>query len=162
MPGRKKKPTAMRAVIGTERYACLKSERAARREIEPPVGVPEKTDALSAQARLKFDHLSTLLCAMGVLTVADGDALALLAESMADADRLRAAMITLGGSTYETVSVTGALIRRAHPEFAQLADTERRILALLAHFGLTPSARTKVNVAPGAMGAGDPANRFFG
>jgi len=77
---------------------------------------------------------------MGLLTDCDRLALALLCEALAE-------WIEAG----DTI---------AHPAVAQQADAARRVQSLLGEFGLTPSARAKVQGLPDLPGD-DPAAGFF-
>jgi P27 family predicted phage terminase small subunit len=83
-----------------------------------------------------------LLDAMGVLTEADGPALAALAETADDLVVARRALAAHGGSlTYATE--TGV---RVWPEVRIVAEANKRLASWLARFGMTPSDRSKVSV----------------
>lgn len=145
MRGRKKKPTALRVVEGSFNQKTPKAQRAAALAIEPPPGLPDPPDGMSDGARAKYMSVGATVLALRVMTPADAEALAVLANTLADIDALRHRLVDLGGTAYEIIAKSGDTMRRAHPEYAQLADAERRAVALLAHFGLTPSARAKVS-----------------
>ena len=51
-------------------------------------------------------------------------------------------------------------MHRAHTAVAQPADAARRVQSLLAEFGMTPAARSKVSGLPDLPGDG-PARGFF-
>ncbi|WP_345059492.1 phage terminase small subunit P27 family [Hymenobacter glaciei] len=85
---------------------------------------------------------------MKVCTVADGPALQLLTEALAEWAQARQA-VQDRGLTYETTTVSGNIMRRPNPEVAIAADAWRRALAMLSQFGLTPAARSKVSAQLG-------------
>lgn len=96
---------------------------------------------------------------MGVLTVADALALELICDAYSEWYAARQAIIDAGGTTYTTVSENGSTMYRARPEVAIGSDAYRRIVALLAQFGLTPASRTKVKT--GDKEKVDPMDAFL-
>lgn len=133
-------------------------------EPQPPPGTPAPPAHLSERARAVWPRAATTLCAMGVLTVADGLGLEGLVEAVADLQAARASLaapvkagrkrVAAGGSpTYVTVGKSGPMIR-ARPELALIADADRRVAMWLAKFGLTPADRSRVGgeLAPPAFG----------
>jgi len=91
-----------------------------------------------------------MLTAMGVLTVADTQALGLLCDALGEYVDLRA-VVQLEGRSFEG---------RGRPEVKMAADAWRRAAQMLADFGLNPVARAKVHaqVAPAA----DPFEELLG
>jgi hypothetical protein len=51
-------------------------------------------------------------------------------------------------------------MKRAMPAVAQLANAERRFAAMLDRFGLSPSARPRIEI-PGNDESTDPAAEYF-
>jgi P27 family predicted phage terminase small subunit len=97
----------------------------------------------------------------GVLTRADAIAVEMLCEAYGDYLGARDDIEAFGGNYYETRNQAGAVMHRAHPAVAVMRDADRRIRAWLAEFGMTPSARTRVNAAPEDGGTKDPAEKYF-
>lgn len=104
---------------------------------------------------------------MGVLSEADGAALERLCDCYAEILECRE-LIAAGGRTYHSESravdedgksVVKHLIK-AHPAVAMLADADRRFKGYLIEFGLTPSARSKVQ-AVGDEDKKDPLQEYF-
>ncbi len=92
------------------------------------------------------------------MSVADGTAVGLLAEALAEYVSARA-VVESKGATYETVTQTGSAIVRQRPEVALAADAWRRTAAMMQQFGLTPSSRTRITVTLPAMT--DPFEEFL-
>lgn len=96
------------------------------------------------------------------MTVADGTALSLLADAMAEYVEARR-VVTREGPTYVRESVARdaegnaviVQIIRTRPEVAIASDAWKRVRAMLAEFGLTPSSRGRVK-AGGPAAAADP------
>ncbi len=81
-----------------------------------------------------------------VLTLADGKALELLCSVYAEYRDARD-VIDRQGATYESHTQNGKIVR-ARPEVAIASDAWRRIRAMMTEFGLTPSSRSRIAVAP--------------
>jgi P27 family predicted phage terminase small subunit len=84
---------------------------------------------------------------MRVLTEADGEALALAADALADYVTARG-VIQKKGHTYETKTEAGAVMVRPRPEVSIASDAWKRARLMLLEFGLTPAARGKVKAVP--------------
>jgi P27 family predicted phage terminase small subunit len=95
---------------------------------------------------------------MGILTVADRQALALTASALAQHERA-AAVITERGSTYETRTEAGAVLFRERAEVRIAGDSWRRAMRGLLEFGLSPASRGRVDVK--AQDDSDPASKYF-
>ena len=134
------KPTALKMIQGTYRKDRAKNEpkfSAVRKSIPA---------TLSPGAKLYWKELAGLLESARVLTDGDRRVLELACEALA---QHRAAIVALTsfGLTYTTDGDSGEVVR-PRPE-AGIADmAARRAFRILADFGLTPAARTKVAVAP--------------
>ncbi|MFD1507960.1 phage terminase small subunit P27 family [Lacimonas salitolerans] len=151
MPGRKRKPPALRALTGGK-VAPDAPEVARLRDLDPPA-------FLSDQAAQHWPDLAGLLSDMGIAANSDRIALALLCEALAE--WIEAGQtIAKYGATYQAVTEAGAVMHRAHPAVAQRADSARRVQSLLAEFGMTPAARSKVSGLPDLPGD-DPAQKYF-
>ena len=92
---------------------------------------------------------------MKLCTVADGLAMQLLTEALAEWAEARQAVQTRG-LTYDTITVSGGIMRRLNPEVAIAADAWRRSLTMLSQFGLIPASRSKVS----ALGEEDVLDPF--
>lgn len=150
---RKPKPTALKVVSGTTRGKATEAARARLSGTTPPA-------FLSDRAAQHWPELADLLADMAVLTDGDKTALGLLCETLCE--WIEAGQtIAQHGATYEAVTEAGAVMHRAHPAVAQRADAARRVQSLLSEFGLTPSARAKLQGLPDLPGD-DPAKEYFG
>lgn len=69
--------------------------------------------------------------------------LALLASRLEEIEICTAVIEDLG-RVYQTVSTTGATMHRARPKVGMRNEAMRHAQALLAEFGLSPAARSKV------------------
>lgn len=132
--GRPPKPTHLKLLGGERRpsrvnYAEPQAELAAA---EPP-------ERLSENAAGHFRRLSAILLRMGIASPCDGDMLALLSARLTDVEEL-SACIEDGGRSYQS---DGGLWR-PRPEVAMRNAAMRHCQQLLAEFGLSPAARSKV------------------
>lgn len=130
---RRPKPTALRVLEGNPGKRAL-----GRREPQPSLGAPVQPPWISREAKTVWRELTPILQRMGVLTEADGLALAALCEEFATYKRLRRR--TRYHETYET----GGGMRRLTPDAAAADACLRQVRCLLAEFGLTPSARARL------------------
>ncbi len=157
MPGRRPTPTHLKLVLGNP---GKRRTNAAREPTPARTGAIEPPAYLTPGATEAWRRLAPVLSAMGVLTVADGMAFESLCEAYADVRAARAAIEVHGDTVYETRNIQDGVMRRPHPEVAQLAEAEKRLRGLLGEFGLTPAARSKVSLPP----AGDDKglDKYFG
>lgn len=150
-------PSAIKAARGTYR-----ADRAARNEArpvgrpKPPAWLKENPDALR-----EFKRLVRELSAMGLIGSVDANALTRYCVLWV---RWRQAedMVKKGGDTFvirgEDNKVR-TIMPSPHVAIArQLADQLGR---LEAEFGMTPSSRSRIEVAPPAAPQADPKGRFF-
>ena len=154
MPGPRPKPTALKLVTGNPgRRPLPKNEPKPRRVAPAP---PER---LSRGAMVAWGSLCERLGRLGVMTEMDVDALEQLCENIAEVHLLRADLVAHG--MFEKITRTnGSVVTVPRAQYTALGDAERRLRAMLAEFGLTPSARTKVTAAPDEQPA-DPAAKYF-
>ena len=151
MPGRKRKPPALRALTGGKVAADV-PEVARLRDLDPPA-------FLTDRAAQHWPELAGLLADLGIAADSDRLALALLCEALAEWIGA-GETIAQHGATYECTTEAGAVMHRAHPAVAQRADAARRVQSLLSEFGMTPAARSKVSGLPDLPGD-DPAKAYF-
>ena len=137
--GRPRKPTHLKALAGT-----LQPSRTNPHEPTAAVYLPTPPAWLSERARAYWAEVGAVLLSMNLCTAADGPALQLLTEALAEWAEARQA-VQARGLTYDTATVSGGTMRRPNPEVAIAADAWRRALAMLAQFGLTPASRSKVS-----------------
>ena len=132
--GRRPKPTALKILDGTERGP---------RKQEPslPTGVPPMPERLKvdAVAMAQWHELAGILTRMGVLTLADGEALATLCE-VHSAEQSCLLQLRAGGAVMHT-DLGGVKPNPAGPMYRSLVAQKA---SLLSEFGLTPSSRTKL------------------
>lgn len=150
MRGRVATPAEVKRARGTLR----KSREKAAPEL-PVSGYQAPPAHLSKEEKALWKVFCTLAAEMRVLTEADLHTLERLCGCAAEVRHLHAA-IAVQGHTYQTE--TGLI--KANPAVAMLADADRRLLAYLTHFGMTPAARSKVAVL-GKDGHANPEEEFF-
>ena len=131
------------------------------REPEPRATAPRCPEWLSVHAKRVWHRLVPELKAMRVLTYIDGDALTAYCQTYA---RWQAAeeFIQKHGEAYPLRDEQGRI--RCMQQFPQVAIARNLILVLRAYqqeFGMTPSARSRVVVAPNPDSRGD-AHRWLG
>lgn len=149
---RKPKPPHLKAVTGTTRGKAAQATQARLTGTMPP-------SFLSDRAAQHWPELSRLLTGMNVLGDGDLIALGLLCETLCEWIEA-CETVARDGATYECTTEAGAVMYRAHPAVAQRADAARRVQSLLSEFGLTPSARAKVQGLPELPGD-DAAREYF-
>jgi P27 family predicted phage terminase small subunit len=110
------------------------------REPRPAEVEPDMPEHLSMAARGHWSRMAGLLRGMRVLTEADGDALGVLAQQMADRDQLQRAIRKTGWLIKNPT--TGAV--HANPLVATEQRITQQIMVGLREFGMTPSARSRV------------------
>jgi P27 family predicted phage terminase small subunit len=145
MPGPAPKPTAIRELQGNPSKRPLN-----KLEPKPSTGEPPIPRDLSAPARKVWKRLSKMLLKLGVLTVADGDALAALCEAKAlwrqalDDVRQNGIIVQMDVATRKgAVTVT-----KKNPAISVMDSQAKIVKSYLESFGCTPSSRTKVSTNP--------------
>jgi phage terminase small subunit len=123
MKGRPPKPATLRAIEGGRRH----KKRPAVPPPTAPVGIPDPPADLPADAREMWPIVAAIVGK--VCTLADGEALALLAEARAYLRRTRALLEKMPADRQTQIAY----------------ETAQRIYASrLADFGQTPTSRQKV------------------
>ena len=118
MPGRPRKPTALRVLQGNAGKRPLpKGEPQPELGCEPPPWLPD-------DARSQWSRLAPTLLELGLLTEVDGDAFGALCI------------------------LTAQLASLAKIPGTQVQDITKELRQLWGRFGMTPADRAKVSVAP--------------
>jgi P27 family predicted phage terminase small subunit len=162
MAGRRPKPTALKKLMGNPGKRKLN-------EKEPvvPKGIPEMPRFLNTEGRAEWRRIVPILLDMGVLTVADGKALAAYCSAYAQLAKAEAAIEKYGLICATAVDPdTGVVELKINPAVRIKSDAMRHLKSFLIEFGLTPAARSrlKINTNPDAPDALDslfdvPANK---
>ncbi len=139
MAGRKRKPDALKQLAGTAQPCRMNPEAPVASE-----GESEAPDWLSERAAAIFGQLAAITDRMRIASPDDVAMLALLASRLEEIEVCTAIIEDLG-RVYQTVSTTGATMHRARPEVGMRNEAMRHAQALLAEFGLSPAARSKVS-----------------
>lgn len=140
MAGPPKTPSHLQLVRGNPSKRPINKQ-----EPKPPSGVPQTPKYFDKRGKYWFKKMGEELDALGVMSTLDAKALELLVEAYVEY-RHHCEVLDTEGYTYNTTSMTGDIIKKAHPAAAMKADVWKRIRAMLSEFGMTPSARTKVSV----------------
>lgn len=94
----------------------------------------------------------TTLEGMGILTVADQTAVALLCNALAEYVEAAAEVeengLTFHDARYDKAGELISETRKANPAVAIRADAWRRVNLMLQQFGLTASSRAKIHAEP--------------
>lgn len=141
MPGgRPPKPTKLKLLEGNPGKRALP-----KNEPTPPIaaGEIEPPRLLQGNALAAWQRLAPILQGMQVLSVADLEKLAMGCEALGDYLDLRA-RIKKVGRVYSTLTVTGSRVYRPRPEVAMATDAWKKASSILSEYGLSPSARAKV------------------
>lgn len=163
MAGRRPKPTHLKVVSGNPGKRAIN-----KKEPKPRKVVPSCPEHLSKASAVAWGKLCVLLDRMGVLTEADALALERLCDCYAEILECRE-LIARDGRTYSSIRGIGdedspieQVLMKANPAVAMLADADRRFKGYLVEFGLTPAARSKVQVKDDGDEKKDPLQEFFG
>lgn len=117
-----------------------------RGEPQPEPGPPERPEWLDADAAAAWDALAPRLEAMNLLTRIDGNALARYCVLWTHWRRA-ALFVDKYGTSYSIKDGNGRVKCIAQfPEVAQIHKLSVALSRLEVEFGLTPSARTRINV----------------
>ena len=144
----RKTPDRVKRLQGTSR----KDRR--RNPPRPPSTVPRARPGLPKAVRIERTRLLAALSATpGLLTMADDVILELTAEALAEYHQAVRVLLEQGAS-YECKTQAGAVMRRARPEQTIADAAWRRAVAGLRELGLSPAARTRIDVAGTDMRAG--------
>lgn len=136
----KRKPDHLKVLAGTAQPCRMNPDAPAANP-----GIATAPDWLSERAAEIFAQLSTILLGMGIASPDDQAALAMLASRLEEVEMMTAA-IEDGGRTYEQKDEDGNVrMVRARPEVGMRNEAMRHAQSLLAEFGLTPAARSKVS-----------------
>jgi len=154
MDGRKPKPTYLKLVTGNPgRRPLNKNEPKPRRKLmQPP-------DELSDDAKIEWKRIAPELHRLGLLTVADRAALAAYCEEWAVFMVARRALARMA----ERDLLTGGLMIKSESGYAMqnpLVGTahkaRRAMIAYAAEFGMTPSARSRIQIGNGEVDLTNP------
>lgn len=135
MAGRKRKPDILKKLAGTAQPCRMNEDAPAANP-----GEASAPDWLSERSADLFAQISGTLVGMGIATPDDQHTLALLASRLEEVEILTV-VVEDNGRTY----LTEGGLWKARPEVAMRNEAMRHAQSLLAEFGLTPAARSKVS-----------------
>lgn len=137
MRGRKPLPTSLKVLRG-----CRPS-RMNKNEPQPEAITPKMPEWLSPEAQQKWRELVAILSPAKILTVADGEGLAVLSMEWATMVKANAELEATGGLVVR--SPGGQPIQ--NPNLAIRDKAAEKVHKLLVEYGLTPSSRSRVHAA---------------
>lgn len=123
----------------------------------PPSGEVVAPEYLSPEARAHWDRLAPSVVAMKTLTVVDVDAFGRYCELLARYVALKKFVWSkgAGATTYRVTDERGKLRYVAElPQASELRQVHRLLLGLEREFGLTSSARSRIQVHPSSVAPG--------
>lgn len=136
--GRKKLPDQLKIVQGTFRKHRASG---ASGQDEAPMTAPE---GLSETARVHFATLKESVGQIGLDSATYTETLALAAMRLAEIDECNAVILE-HGRIIVTSKENGEPLLRANPAVTMRNEAMRHLQSLLAEFGLTPTAATRVS-----------------
>ena len=140
-PGPPPKPTILKILSGNPGKRRLNLD-----EPRPPKSSGHRPVWLKGVARKTWDILHPLLSGMRVMTMADELALTMLCDVWAEWRAAREIIIRKH-ATYESATKLGHRIIRVRPEVRIASDASRRLRVMLSDFGLSPAARSRIQVS---------------
>jgi len=140
MPGPAPQPTAVKKLKGNPGRRPLNEL-----EPTPKVGAPPQPSGLSRYAKQAWKRMVPMLLDMGVLSVADGDALMLYCEAYAS---WKQAVIDIkkNGTYLKGKGSRNQDILIDNPSVIERDKAHAQMVKLLAEFGCTPSSRSRLKV----------------
>jgi len=144
MRGRKPKPTQLRILAGNPGHRALNDEEPA-----PPDGLPECPPFLDDEARAEWSRICPVLERMGVLSIADRNALSSYCVVYSRWVAAERAVKQYGAIVKSPVK--GVPIKSPHLCVADKALEQ--MLKLQVEFGLTPSARSRIRLGDALAGS---------
>lgn len=143
-----RKPTSLKILEGTTR-----KDRRNPLEPRPDLMAGDErppTWLKGKAARRGWREVLPIVVGLRVATAADRLAVGMLCAAFGRWLDARDALGGLGGPVYETVTPTGSVMRREHPEVGREERAWSHVMAALREFGMTPASRPRVSEAPGA------------
>jgi P27 family predicted phage terminase small subunit len=138
-------PTAIKLLKGVQ------PKRINKREAHPPVGdVPVAPPHLSEVAQREWTRLVPDLAACGLLTRIDHAALEGYCET-----RARVLALEMELRTDKPVIYTKKGWPILNPKFTALQSEYKQLMRFFIEFGMTPSARSRIQIEPKAPEEGD-------
>lgn len=153
--GPKPKPTQLRILEGNPSRRPLPKNAP-----QPAVGLPQPPKDLSATGKQIWRSLAKQLTSCKIATKLDAAAFELLVRAMTDhhdasAEVARSGAVWMDGD--------GAIPKFAYSPYWVIQQRSfKAVVSLLREFGMTPSARTGVQMVPLTTHADDPSARYFG
>tara|TARA_R100001443_G_scaffold88974_1_gene95378 strand:- start:1530 stop:1988 length:459 start_codon:yes stop_codon:yes gene_type:complete len=136
--GRLKKPIALKKQEGT-----FRSDRDGNK-LELPSSMPILPNYISEAAKKYYLATASKLYQMNLINDVDETALVLLAEAYDDYRKAKD-YIDEHGDTYSVTNQAGEILYKMHPKARIMSESWLRVKKMLSEFGLTPSARAKLN-----------------
>jgi P27 family predicted phage terminase small subunit len=153
--GPKPMPSHLRVITGT-----FRKHRAPKNEPMPELGIPPVPPELSDDAKAEWGRVAPDLYRAGLMTHIDRAALAAYCAAYgrwARAERLLRKLGEDGADGLLTKTAKGNVIQNPLIGIANKAAND--MMRFAAEFGMTPSARARISVAPAP--GNDPALKYF-
>jgi P27 family predicted phage terminase small subunit len=160
MRGAKPKPTHLKLVAGNPGKRPLN-----RLEAKPVGDLPSPPSELNDDAKVEWGRVSEELFRCGLLSKIDRAALAAYCQAYGRWMQAERAIAKMAANDKLT---GGLLIKTTNGNAIQnpLVGTANKAMADMvryaAEFGMTPSARSRIEANPPGEGSKDPASEFFG
>ena len=155
--GPKPTPTAVLRLRGS----TLVSKRREAGETKGSAGTPDRPDWLDDEAKAAWEEVVPMLEGMGVLTRVDGHALARYCW-LWSRWRKAEAFIAEKGEMYPLRDEDGRVkCFMQWPQVAVAHKLAQQLTRLEQEFGMTPSARARIQLAPKTQEAAGGKARFF-
>lgn len=141
--GRPKTPTNILLLNGADKKDPARFK--GRNPPEPTKGIPKPPRWLSKNGKKAFRELAKITDGMNVLTLADSSSLAMICDAYSDYLDAKE-IIDSEGMIYDFTNRDGQTMKKMNPAASIKADAWRRVMIGLGQFGLSPSAREKINI----------------
>ena len=143
------------------RGSTLATQRRLRGEVRPPAGAPPCPDWLDADSKVAWRQLVPTLELMGILTKVDSNALARYCKLWSRWRKMEA-FIDEKGEVYPLKGDDGKVkCVQQWPQVSIASKLAQQLTRLEQEFGMTPSARVRIQVTPSKPEADSGKSRFF-
>lgn len=141
--GRPTTPTALKEMKGFPGHRPHPAD-----DWQPEKGAPEMPRGLRKAAKRAWVHWCSILVPPGIMTKADGPALAMACDAFADWEEAQKDLLKNGliywYDTIDKASGNPIRVHKANPAFAIKQAAMKTMKAFLTEFGLTPASRPKI------------------
>ncbi|MBK8270175.1 MAG: phage terminase small subunit P27 family [Planctomycetes bacterium] len=143
------------------RGSTLVTKKREKAEVRGPAGLPECPDWLDSEGQAAWEQIVPLLSAMGILTRIDANALGRYCRLWTRWKKAEE-FITKNGDVYPLKAEDGKIkCLMQFPQVSIAMKLAQQLTRLEQEFGMTPSARSRIQLQNGTAETNSDKSRFF-